>query len=331
VLGKAMATGSADYRLRLVVPVHNVDRTRVQGSISFAGNDVQISPETPLLSRARGVLSFTESGFLLNGIQARMYGGEMKLDGGTRPSGAPASDPSPVLRAQGVLSAEGLRQAREMGFLSRLLQGSSGSTAYSAVLGFRRGQPELQFNSNLQGLALALPAPLNKPADIALPLKFETTVTREAAQPGASARLQDQLTLDVGRLANIVYVRDLSGPEPRVIRGSLGIGLSGGEVAPLPEDGVLANINLAKVDLDAWQTLLTRASGVAVTAQAGRAHASMGYVPSTMAVRAKELTVEGRTLHNVVVGGFRASSTAMWSTVRPRAPDQGGSLRAWPS
>ena len=31
----------------------------------------------------------------------------------------------------------------------------------------------------------------------------------------------------------------------------------------------------------------------------------MGYLPTVMAVRAKELTLEGRTLHNVVVGGSR--------------------------
>jgi uncharacterized protein YhdP len=37
--------------------------------------------------------------------------------------------------------------------------------------------------------------------------------------------------------------------------------------------------------------------------------ASLGYLPIVMAVRAKELTLEGRTLHNVVVGGSREGLT----------------------
>ena len=58
------------------------------------------------------------------------------------------------LRAQGTASADGLRQARELGFVSRLARNFSGSTAYNLALTFRRGQPEVLVTSNLQGLAV---------------------------------------------------------------------------------------------------------------------------------------------------------------------------------
>ena len=213
-----------------------------------------------------------------------------------------------VLRAQGTASADGLRQGRELGFLSRIAKDASGSASYNATLALRRGIPEVTVTSTLQGLALNLPPPLNKAADQALPLRFDNTLVRESLASGNPARLQDQLVLDLGRVASIVYVRDLSGPEPRVIRGGIGVGLAAGESAPLPEQGVMANINLANVDIDAWSRVLEAATspGAAPLRPGNSGGAgSQGYLPTVMAVRARELTVEGRKLHNVVVGGSR--------------------------
>ncbi len=325
VLGRASGSGNADYRFKLNVPVMSVDKSTVQGSVTLAGNDIQITPDTPRLSKARGVVNFSESVFSIVGGQARMLGGDLRLEGGSvTPSAAAAaagarSVASVVLRAQGSVTAEGLRQAKELGSIARLAQHASGGTTYSAVLGFHRGVPELALSSNLQGLALSLPAPLSKNAEAVLPLRLETALVREslAPGPGAQVRLQDQLRLDVGRVASIVYFRDLSGAEARVIRGGIGVGLSPDESVPVPDQGVVANINMSGVDLDAWLSVLSQASGgslLAVTPAspsttarpgAGAASAALSYLPNSMAIRARELTVGGRKLNNVVVGGSR--------------------------
>jgi uncharacterized protein (TIGR02099 family) len=321
VLARATATGNADLRLRLNLPVHAIDRAEVQGSVTLAGNDLQVTPDSPVLGRARGVVNFTESSFTVSGAQMRLLGGDMRLDGGTRAAVAgAAADASPVFRVQGTVTADGLRQARELGFLSRLAQSASGSTAYNAVLGFRRGIPELSVTSNLQGLALNLPSPLSKSADAPLPLRFDNLLVRDSpvSGSGGQARLQDQWSLDLGRIASITYVRDLGGAEPRVIRGGIGIGLAAGESAPLPDEGVAANVNLASVDIDAWEAVLSGAAGTSVAAAAGAApaarpggaaSAALGYLPTSLAVRARELTVEGRKLNNVVIGGSRDGLT----------------------
>jgi uncharacterized protein (TIGR02099 family) len=306
-LAKASASGNADVRLQLDLPVAHMDKSRVQGSVTLAGNDVQISPETPLLSRSRGVVTFAQGGFNVAGVQALALGGDVRLDGGSQAVAAGSADPSVVVRAQGTASAEGLRKARELGFLSRIAKDASGSAGYNAVLSVRRGVPEVAVTSNLQGLALSLPPPLNKTAEQVLPLRFENSLLRESLA-GGSARLQDQLALDLGRVASIIYVRDLSGPEPRVLRGGIGVGLAAGESAPLPEQGVMANINLPNVDVEAWMQVLEAANGSATSVQrpasAGPAP-GQGYLPTVMAVRAHELSVAGRTLHNVVLGGSR--------------------------
>lgn len=318
VLSQAVASGSADYKLQLTLPIDTIDQSKVKGSVTLTGNDLQISPDAPKLGRARGVVNFSEQGFAIVGGLARVLGGEARLEGGSVP-GAKRPAPAVVVRASGMATAEGLRQASELGFVARLARRASGSAAYTAVLGFGEGPPQIAVNSNLQGLALNLPAPLNKSAEAALPLKLDIALLGASLLPGpdGQVRLRDRLALDLGQIGSLVYVRDLSGPEPRVLRGSLGVGLSGDEAAPMPDSGVLANINLNRADLDAWGEVLSEVSGAslasvaqATTATGGgagsaAASAQLSYLPTSLAVRAQALVVGGRTLNQVVVGGSR--------------------------
>ena len=339
---QARATGAADLQLRMQMPLHEVRSSRVQGTVTLANADLQVSPDTPQMSRVRGAVTFSERGFQLLGAQARALGGDVRIEGGTRallPSAQQAGSDAPiVIRAQGVATAEGLRQAQELGFAARLARDMSGSTAYNVGISVRHGIPEVTVTSTLQGLAVQLPQPLAKPAETALPLRYENTLVRESlpASPGAPARLQDRITVELGRIASVQYLRDLSGDTPRVLRGAIAVGLAPGEVAHLPDQGVMANIQLGTADVDAWEGVLGRiavpAAGAAAGAPVAAAQApvsaasaaappppaggvsplrgnadtpAMGYLPTLMAVRAKELRLEGRTLHDVVVGGSR--------------------------
>lgn len=305
VLAKATGSGAGNYALRLNIPLNAVEKTRVHGTVTLAGNDVQFTPESPMLSRLRGVASFNESGFNVPGAQARLLGGDVRFEGGMRPAarGAANSEALTSFRAQGNLTAEGLRQAKDLGLVSRVAQSATGGATYAATVGFRRGAAEVTVTSNLQGLALNLPAPFAKAADLALPLRFESTLLRDSLLPGQ--KLQDQLSLSLGRLANIVYVRDVSGPEPRVLRGSVAVGLEQGEAVQLPDTGVAANINLAKADIDAWEKVLTEPSSSTGSGRGFFSGAALAYLPNQLAIRAKELLVEGRKLTDVVVGGTR--------------------------
>ncbi|MEP6770388.1 MAG: YhdP family protein [Polaromonas sp.] len=322
VLDRAVAGGAGEYRFRLGLPIHSIDKSRVDGTITLSGNDLQFGADTPPLTKIKGVVTVNERGFGVTNAQARLLGGDVRFEGGTRaqarPSGGVEGENVVTFKAQGVVTAEGLRQAPELGALSRIAQNATGSTAYTASLGFRRGVPELTVASSLQGVALNLPAPLNKTAEAVLPLRFENALLPGSMGPGQ--KLEDQLLVSIGRAASIMYVRDVSGSEPRVIRGGIGIGLEPGEAVPTQDTGVAANINLASVDLDAWQKILTdSSSGSALQASApvaaaaainrAAASASLTYLPTSMAIRAKELVIEGRKLNNVVVGGSREGLT----------------------
>ena len=312
-LAKATAGGMADYRFRLRLPINDIDKSTVEGTVTLPGNDVKFAVDAPLLARLKGVVNVTDSGFSVAGAQASLLGGDIRIDGGTRPAAAaPDNKTSVAFKAQGTLTAEGLRQAKDLGLVSRLAAHASGSAAYTASVLFRRGVPEVMVSSSLQGMALTLPAPLAKTTEAALPVRFENALLPGSMEAGQT--LQDQLSVSIGRVAAINYVRDVSGAEPRVIRGGIGVGLEAGESVPAPETGVGANINLAQVDLDAWEKILDDATGGGISqagaatpspASSSAAAATMSYLPTLMAIRAKELKVQGRSLNNVVVGGSR--------------------------
>lgn len=302
----ARATGSADYKLHLELPLAAMNNAKVQASVVLADNELQVVPEAPSLSQARGTLNFTETGFALAGVQARLLGGDIRIEGRGRFTG-PNRDVA--LKAQGTATADGLRNAREAEWLARLARKASGSTPYAATFSVRDGASELSLTSSLQGLALQLPAPLVKTAEEQMPLRIEKKVLARETRQGATVATQDQLSFELGRIGAVQYVRDISGAEARVLRGSIGVGLTAGETASLPDKGVFANVNVAKLDIAAWDALLGAAASSSASEPAGAAEdPAQAYLPTRVAVRAQQLGIAGRTLHNVVLGGTRDGS-----------------------
>src|SRR5205814_8133877 len=59
-LAQASGAGNAELKLALAIPLTDVGNSTVKGSVALAGNDVRISPDTPLLGAARGRVDFTQ-------------------------------------------------------------------------------------------------------------------------------------------------------------------------------------------------------------------------------------------------------------------------------
>ena len=299
-LDRATASGAADLQLALKLPLAKMAQSSVRGSVTLAGNEVRFVPEAPTVSAARGAVQFTETGFTLAGVQGRALGGEVRLEGGM-------GDSAVRVRARGSASAEGLRAAPQLGLLARLAQHASGSTAYTLNLGVRRGQAQIEVHTDLVGMALAAPAPLGKSAQTPLGVRFDNRLTPEAAATD-SAPLQDQLTLELGDVARLDYVRALDGEHARVLRGAVSVGLPAAQAMALPQQGVAANAQLDELDVDAWNDWLGRDQ--ATTGGVGAAgDQSQDYLPDRLALRAATLVLQGRSLHDVVAGASRAGAT----------------------
>jgi len=298
-LSQSTASGQVQGKLRLDIPLMHRQDTKVKGSVTLAGNDVQISPLVPLMGRAQGTVQFTEAGFDLQGVQTQMLGGTSRIEGGLRAGNVPAGEPRLLLRAQGQISADGLRAARNLQPLDALAKQARGQTSYNATLAWRGEQPELSVRSSLEGLELNLPAPLGKRAAQALPLAISTRSV--VAPPG---QLRDQLQVDIGAHASAVWVRDLSGPTARALRGNLAVGVQSGGASSLPESGVSAVVRMSELSLDAWLAALPSMDGPA-TLSASAANEDdnwRSYLPNRLGLQADHLTLQGRTLHEVVAG-----------------------------
>lgn len=291
-LSQASANGNLQGKFQLAIPLLRTENTRVQGNVVLAGNDVQISPQVPLLARTQGTLQFTDSSFSLQGVQTRLLGGNTRLEGGLRSGGVPAGEPPLLIRAQGQISAEGLRTARGLQPLDALARQMQGQTTYTATLGWQGNQPELSVRSSLEGMELSFPAPLTKRAAQTLPLSISTRVL------SSSPKLQDQLQIEIGQIASAQYLRDLSGPNPRVLRGHIQVGLRGGPGA-LPDQGVSAAVRLEELSLDAWEAVLP---SVVPAGTGDGSDAWRSYLPNRLSLQTATLTTQGRTLHDVVAG-----------------------------
>ncbi len=284
-LAASTASGAADLTLNLGIPLKKPESATVKGSVTLAGNDLRITPDSPLLAAARGRVDFTNKGFAVVGGGAKIYGGDASFEGGTQPGGAVR------FSGQGSVSADGLRRSAELGALARAAGSLAGQASYRASLEFVHGQPELNITSNLVGLAINLPAPLAKAAELPLALRFWTSV--DAAAPGPAQR--DTLRFELGNLIRAQYVRDLSGERARVLRGGVGVM----EAAPEPASGVAASINLQKLVVEEWEAASDQLLGAG---DAGDTAASSPYMPGAIGLRVQELVATPRRLTRVTAG-----------------------------
>jgi uncharacterized protein (TIGR02099 family) len=284
-LAQTSAQGAADLRLALDLPFGRLAQSTVKGSVQLAGNDLRMRPDTPLLAAARGKVEFTERGVQLVGTQARVLGGEATIDGGSR------ADGSLRFGAQGLATAEALRRLSELGWPARLATAMQGQTPYRFQLGFVKGHLEYALSSPLTGMAINLPGPLGKPAEASLALRVQSSLMPETLGRDGGAR--DQLRIELGTAAQALYLRDVDGETPKVLRGAIAVGAP----LPAPVAGSLAVAEFGEIDVDAWRAAIPRLFGTGIGTAAATSEA--GYLPQQMQLRAGQLMLGGRRITGV--------------------------------
>ena len=307
-LEQASSTGTLTTRLKLSLPLAELEKTSLQGSVALSGNDIRMQSVLPVFEKAQGAIQFTETGFTLMGVNAQFLGGPIKLEGGMRKLAPRSTEANPLIRIQGQVTANGMRQAKEIPALSMLAQHANGASNYTASLGFKGGQSELSIQSQLQGMAFNLPAPLHKKAEEQVAFKFENLVQGfSPTNPNKAQR--DQLQMTWGRSLSASYLRDVSGPDPRIIQGRLQVGDNFATPATnLTDSGVSASFNLPSFSIDDWVQVLSppKSSPAWLSSQStSLSAATQNYLPTRMTLKANEVTVQGRQLHNVLVSGSR--------------------------
>lgn len=289
----AGVNGQADHQFRLILPLSNLDNSRVQGSVNLSGNDIQLQAAVPKLYKAKGMVYYTHSGMNINNVRLNFLGGEARMDGALRFNENLAEGAARV-NIQGSISSQAIQQAPEFAGLSPLTARLNGSTQYTATLSLRQGHPELTVQSNLQGMAIDLPAPLAKPATTSLPLRFDNNLLRAAA--GRQSATQEQLQLSLGNVLAVRYWRDISGSTPAVLRGQIQVGQTGAWKEPA-DNSVVLQVKQTVLNMDEWQPVLNSwMDDEALAKSSSTQRSTMAtYMPSKIDVQTQEMIWAART------------------------------------
>jgi uncharacterized protein (TIGR02099 family) len=278
------ASGDGKLRLKLELPLADLRATRVAGEYELAGNEVTLLRDLPPLAQAQGTVAFTESTLALREVRARAFGGPVSIAGGTR-------------RAGGAMEfvARGEAQPAQ---LARLLDDPlrhflSGSTPYVVSVTLRDDLKRVSVESSLRGVAAALPAPFEKAAADALPLRVDYVSSDGGAR--------ERIAVFLGRLAAAEVRRVRAGDTMQVQRAALSLSPAAHAVR-LPERGVLIYGSTAALDLDRWR---------GVFASGGASGGSS--LPVSVELKAARVDLLGKRLQNVAVRGN--GDAAGWSAV----------------
>lgn len=318
----ARASGNGELRLKLDLPLIDAEKARVEGRFALQGNDLLLSPGTPMLTGAHGTVAFREHGFTLDNVRGRLLGGEVRANGGTQQDGTVRVSAAGTVSGRGI--AELLAGTGAAGLGGRF----EGSAPWQASVGVRDGQPSVQLQADLNGMALNLPAPLTKPAGQPMPLRFEVRPV-----PGRQGHQDVELQVGQPQASPLLHARYLLRHSAQGIEIAAG-GIGLGQPATVPASGVGAAMAVESFDLDAWRAALAPSSAPPAKAQREEVAAlppapapgeepplrasapataesgAMAWLPTRINARARSLHAFGRELDGVTLEANRLDAPA---------------------
>ncbi len=268
----ANLSGQARLDLAIKLPLHDRLPPKIDGKITAGNVGMVFDGSLPVdLAAINGVVSFSERGLNADGIEANVLGQPAKVSIRTEPG--KAGERALVFAADGSLSMATLRSRLPIALLNQ----AQGSGPWRAMLRIAPTEKphaaRLAFDSDLRGVAVALPAPAGKTAAELRPL---------------------HMTLDFGGPPSwplhITYGKDVQGTLGltqqdgawSVGRGVIQIGSDTQKLLDPALEGLQLAANVAEIDLGDYMPLGGGGSGdagrdsrpmfsrVALTADKGR-------------------------------------------------------------
>ncbi|HXC41543.1 MAG TPA: YhdP family protein, partial [Burkholderiales bacterium] len=309
------AAGNGRLQLRLDVPLANVHAVRVNGSYLVQNNQLALDPDLPPIAQLSGRLNFTETSFTARGFTGQFLGGPISVAAQTQGDGAV------TINAQGSATMAALRRYLD----SPLAAHAGGSAPWRANAVFKKRLFDFTLESNLQGVAIDLPAPLGKSAADIMPLRIErgSGADSEVQKRFGSPRLAprgDTLLVSLGKAVNAVLLRRNEGGALQFDRGNIALNAE----PALPErSGMTLSGSLPYLDVDRWQTLLSEPTAPGAVSSSAPGSASSTAVASGPAapqpgnvsainLKVATLDVAGKRL-NDVTARLNAGAGGQWS------------------
>lgn len=227
-------TGNAHLNLNLALPLHDMDRVRVEGRVTLDKNRIEPGRGMPTLESASGTLQFTQSGLNAQNLQISVLGQPARLNLTSQPGGALQ------VNLTGNARAANLKPWLPK-WIHPHLKGQSDYRVGMRLLG---ADYSFNLDSNLVGMELNLPAPLDKSPSVPMSLAIKSRTT---------GKTQSTLV----HLGGVVHAHLKSGAGPDRMRVWLG------KINPDQDDpgmpvtpGIVVNGRLDALDFDHWRAIL---------------------------------------------------------------------------
>ena len=299
-------TGRGKLKLKLDLPLYDMSKSKVAGEYQFPAQSVTVDSRLPTVERASGRVAFTEASLQVHDVRGQLFGGDVRIAGGTRP------DTGVVITAEGRMTAEGIRPIFDHPWRRRL----TGSARYTATVTVKEGRTQVVFDSPLEGVGSQLPAPLAKNPGETLPLHVDVF-------PGEG---RDRISLQLGRIATAEFLRGGAGTSTpaaagtplQVQRALITLNPTPGEAQRVPERrGTTLRGTLPALDLDRWLPLLKEGgtTGSGATAGSGATGSAAGGDGASFDLKVGVLDALGKRLRAVTMigvaeaGGWSATMT----------------------
>ena len=280
-LDGAQAQGEANVAFDLDLPIDHLEQSKVRGRIGFAGNRLQLNADTPALHQLQGAVHFHEQGFELKEVRGQSLGGSIKIGGGM-----PSPQQGVRIQAKGIATSQGLNKEAPGAVLKRIAENAQGQAAYTVDVTAVKGQQVVAVHSDLRGIALHLPAPLNKAADAHWPLSVTQSVSPQQVQ---------DWHIDVAGRGSVRWVQDGANSAEKSIQGQI---LVGAVTTPIPMgQGISAQIQMPELDVDAWMHVLDTPQEMAPAK--GNPESANAFMPHRLVLSVDRLVLKDRELEGV--------------------------------
>ena len=295
---EARALGNARVALKMQVPLGDGQPT-VQGTVKFAGNEVQLWRALPAMQQVNGELGFSDKGVQLNKLQGSLLGGPIILAGGTQ------ADGSTLVKLDGALTADGISRYLSAPAARKLMRKVAGTTRYTGQVRVRNDRPEIAIESSLVGMSIDLPPPLQKAVSETMPLKFSLM----PVGMNDALNLNEEIRVSLGRNVNARYLRQrpvsVRNAAWKLVRGGIGVNAS----PPMLDSGVALAVSMASLNLDAWRNVANSINEGSSGNDTSAGSDFGGYLsPDIVNVRASQLNFADRMIDNALIGATRTKA-----------------------
>jgi uncharacterized protein (TIGR02099 family) len=302
----AEASGTGKLALKIDLPLGKPEDNHVAGAYTFSSNRIKLPRAAPVLTHLNGTVEF-DGRAAQPSVSAVLTADVL---GGATHFNISSSEGHLHVEGQGSLDAAQMRL--EFPQLP-LLQRVSGTTDWQFTVVAAHEGTTWSAQSNLRGLAIDLPPPMQKPATEAVSLQIERR---------AGDGEHDTIVARYGRIAQLTLQRRLTGTDASVERGLLAFGGADGEP---DRPGLWARGRVDALNVDGW--LLVKREFESTEA---------GEVPALSGIdlTVHQLDVFGRRFSDLHIGATRGSDswqialtghdlagTARWQMGTPERPN----------